>query len=128
VDTELEYQGNRLVLVDTAGIRRRGKIEYGIELYSVVRAMRAIDRSDVAVLVIDAAEPTAAQDAHVAGFVREQSKGLMVAVNKHKIKRRQIFYNTRKCIVKIASDHVNMSAGTFLQCLVCNAGCLRATF
>lgn len=82
VDTEMEYEGNRLVLVDTAGIRRRGKIQYGIELYSVVRAMRAIDRSDIAVLVIDATEPTAAQDAHVAGFVREQSKGLVVAVNK----------------------------------------------
>jgi GTP-binding protein len=82
VDTTLEYKGQRIVLVDTAGIRRRGKIGTGIERYSVLRAMRAIDRSDVAVLLIDATEPLAAQDAHVAGFVQEQAKGLVVAVNK----------------------------------------------
>jgi GTP-binding protein len=82
VDTPMDYKGHRLVLVDTAGIRRRGKIVPGIERYSVVRAMRAIDRADVAVLLVDATEPVAAQDAHVAGFVREQAKGLVVAVNK----------------------------------------------
>jgi GTP-binding protein len=82
VDTPMDYKGHRIVLVDTAGIRRRGKIVPGIERYSVVRAMRAIDRADVAVLLVDATEPVAAQDAHVAGFVREQAKGLVVAVNK----------------------------------------------
>ncbi len=82
VDTPMEYQGQRVVLVDTAGIRRRGKIVPGIERYSVIRALRAIDRADVAVLIIDATEPIAAQDAHVAGFVRDQAKGLVVAVNK----------------------------------------------
>lgn len=82
VDTELKYKGHTIILVDTAGIRRRGKIEAGIERYSVLRAFRAIDRADVAVLLIDATEPTAAQDMHVAGFVQEESKGLIVAVNK----------------------------------------------
>lgn len=82
VDTLVEHKGQGIVLVDTAGIRRRGKITPGIERYSVLRAMRAIDRADVAVLVIDATEPLAAQDAHVAGFVQEQAKGLIVAVNK----------------------------------------------
>jgi GTP-binding protein len=82
VDTVLDYQGRRVVLVDTAGIRRRGKIGPGIEKYSVLRAMRAIDRSDVAVLLIDATEPLAAQDAHVAGFVQEEAKGMVAAVNK----------------------------------------------
>jgi len=82
VDTPMDYKGQRIVLVDTAGIRRRGKIIPGIERYSVVRAMRAIDRADVAVLLVDATEPVAAQDAHVAGFVSEQAKGLVVAVNK----------------------------------------------
>lgn len=82
VDTVLYYNGEPVVLVDTAGIRRRGKIQRGIEKYSVLRAMRAIDRADVGVLVIDATEPIAAQDAHVAGFVAEQAKGLVVAVNK----------------------------------------------
>jgi GTP-binding protein len=82
VDTLVEHKGHGIVLVDTAGIRRRGKIVPGIERYSVLRAMRAIDRADVAVLMVDATEPLAAQDAHVAGFVQEQSKGMIVAVNK----------------------------------------------
>lgn len=82
VDTFLEHKGQGIILVDTAGIRRRGKITPGIERYSVLRAMRAIDRADVAVLLVDATEPLAAQDAHVAGFVQEQAKGLIVAVNK----------------------------------------------
>ena len=71
-----------IVLVDTAGIRRRGKIGRGIERYSVLRAMRAIERCDVAVLLIDATEPLTAQDTHVAGYILEQSKGVVVAVNK----------------------------------------------
>lgn len=82
VDTRVLFQNQPILLIDTAGIRRRGKVARGIEQYSVLRAMRAIDRSDVAILLIDATEPLAAQDAHVAGFVQEQSKGLVVAVNK----------------------------------------------
>jgi len=82
VDTVMDYKGEKVVLVDTAGIRRRGKIGPGIERYSVLRAMRAIDRADVAALIVDATEPIAAQDAHVAGFIREEAKGLVVAVNK----------------------------------------------
>jgi GTP-binding protein len=82
IDTEIDLDGERVVLVDTAGIRRRGKVEAGIERYSVLRALRAIERCDVAVLLIDAAVPRAAQDAHVAGFVQEEAKGLVVAVNK----------------------------------------------
>lgn len=82
VDTPIDFNGQRIVLVDTAGIRRRGKIGRGIEKYSVVRAFRAIDRSDVAVLLVDATELHVAQDAHVAGFVQEEAKGMVVAVNK----------------------------------------------
>lgn len=82
VDTIMNYKDHEVILVDTAGIRRRGRIEQGIERYSVLRAMRAIDRADVAVLVIDATEPPTAQDAHVAGFVLEESKGMVIAVNK----------------------------------------------
>jgi GTPase len=82
VDTVLEFKGSTVVLVDTAGIRRRGKIGQGVERYSVVRALRAVDRCDVAVLLVDATEPLAAQDTHVAGFVQAESKGLIVAVNK----------------------------------------------
>ncbi len=82
VDTTLEFKGKPVVLVDTAGIRRRGKIGPGIERYSVLRAMRAIERSDVVVLLVDATEPVAAQDTHIAGAVQDQAKGLVVAVNK----------------------------------------------
>jgi GTP-binding protein len=82
VDTVMEYKGTRVVLVDTAGIRRRGKIAPGVERYSVIRAMRAIDRADLAVLLVDATEPIAAQDTHIAGFVQDEAKGLVVAVNK----------------------------------------------
>jgi len=82
IDTELVYEGQRLVLIDTAGIRRRGSIEQGIERYSVLRSMRSIDRADVALLLIDANDGVTAQDAHIAGYVLERSKGVVVIVNK----------------------------------------------
>ena len=82
VDIEMTFKDRRIVLVDTAGIRRRGKIGQGVEKYSVLRAMRAIDRADVAVLIVDATEPIAAQDAHIAGYVQDEAKGLIIAVNK----------------------------------------------
>jgi GTP-binding protein len=82
VDTEIELDGQKVILVDTAGIRRRGKVEQGIERYSVIRALRAVERCDVAVLLVDATVPVAAQDAHLAGFVQDEAKGLVVAVNK----------------------------------------------
>ncbi|MDB5059878.1 MAG: small GTP-binding protein [Chloroflexi bacterium] len=81
-DTAVTHNDRPVILVDTAGIRKRGHIEGGVERYSVMRAMRAISRSDVAVLVIDATEPIAAQDAHIAGYVWEAGKGLLVVVNK----------------------------------------------
>ena len=72
------------MLIDTAGIRRRGKVASGAaaERYSTMRALTALSRADVAVLVIDAVEGLTAQDAHVAGYVVEEGKGLVVAVNK----------------------------------------------
>jgi GTP-binding protein len=81
-DTAVTHNGRPVILVDTAGIRKRGHIDGGVERYSVMRAMRAISRSDVAVLVIDATEPIAAQDAHIAGYAWEAGKGLVVVVNK----------------------------------------------
>lgn len=82
IDTEIVYDGRSITLIDTAGIRRRGKVEQGIEKYSVLRSMRSIDRADVALLLIDAAEGVTAQDAHVAGHVLERNKGVVVLVNK----------------------------------------------
>jgi GTP-binding protein len=82
VDTLIEREGHRWLLVDTAGIRRRGKVARGIETYSVMRAMRAIERADVVVVVIDAEAGVTAQDAHVAGYVHDQAKGCVIALNK----------------------------------------------
>ena len=82
IDTPMELDGTRITLIDTAGIRRRGKIEQGVEQYSVLRAFKAIERADVVLLVIDAVEGISTQDAHIAGFVLEASKSVVVLVNK----------------------------------------------
>lgn len=82
VDTPFVYQDHAMILVDTAGIRRPGKVERGVEKYSVMRAREAIERCDVAILVVDASEKMAAQDMHIAGYVAEAYKGLIIAVNK----------------------------------------------
>ena len=76
------FEKQRIRLIDTAGIRRRGKVEVGIEKYSVLRSLRGIDRADVALLLVDAVDGVTAQDAHVAGFVLERFKSVVVVVNK----------------------------------------------
>lgn len=82
VDEYLTYEGVPVTLIDTAGIRRRGKVEPGVEKYSVIRAMRAIDRAEVALLVIDATTGITNQDAHIAGFILDAWKSTVVVVNK----------------------------------------------
>lgn len=82
IDTTMEFNGLPITLIDTAGIRRRGKIEKGVEEYSVIRAFKAIERCDVALLMIDATTGITAQDAHIAGFVKDQWKSCVVLVNK----------------------------------------------
>lgn len=82
IDLKLTYDGLPVTLIDTAGIRRRGKIDPGVEKYSVVRSMRAIERCDVALLMIDAEQGISAQDTHIAGFVKDAWKSAVVIVNK----------------------------------------------
>jgi ribosome-associated GTPase EngA len=84
IDTRLEWGRSEVVLIDTAGIRRRGKVAGGpaAEKYSTLRALHALSRADIAVLVVDAVEGLTSQDAHVAGYVIEEGKGLVIAVNK----------------------------------------------
>lgn len=82
IDTVLIYEGLPVTLIDTAGIRRRGKIEPGVEKYSVLRSMRAIERSSVALLLVDATEGVTAQDQHIAGYILEDWKSVVVLVNK----------------------------------------------
>ncbi len=82
IDTRILYEDEEIVLIDTAGIRRRGRIEQGIEKYSVLRALRAISRADVVLLLIDGVDGVTAQDTHVAGYILDQAKSVIVVVNK----------------------------------------------
>jgi len=82
IDTRFRWRGQEFTLIDTAGIRRRGKIEPGVEKYSVLRAMKALNRADVALLLLDAEEGITSQDTHVAGMVLEEDAGVIVLVNK----------------------------------------------
>jgi len=82
IDTRIEVDGVPVTLIDTAGIRKRGKIEPGVEQYSVLRSFKAIERADVVLLLVDAAEGITAQDEHIAGFILEAWKSCIVLVNK----------------------------------------------
>lgn len=82
VDTRILYEDTPVTLIDTAGIRKRGRIEPGVEKFSVLRAHRAIQRADVVLLVVDAQEGITAQDQHIAGFVIDAWKSVVVVVNK----------------------------------------------
>ena len=82
IDTRWHHDGTDFVLIDTAGMRRKGKINLPIERYSVVRALRSIDRSDVTVLVLDAVEGVTEQDKKIAGYIHESGKGCIIIVNK----------------------------------------------
>jgi len=91
VDTAIIYEGIPVTLIDTAGIRRRGKIDPGVEKFSVVRSMRAIERCDVALLMIDAVEGISAQDTHIAGYVKDEWKSTVVIVNKRDLLEKDNF-------------------------------------
>jgi len=82
IDVEMQVKGQRFVVVDTAGVRRRGKIEVGVEKYSVLRSIRAIQRANVVAVLIDATEGVTAQDTHLAGYAVSETKGLLFVVNK----------------------------------------------
>ncbi len=82
IDTPFTWKGNDYVLIDTAGIRRKSKVNENIEKYSVVRAVAAIERSDVCLLLIDAAEGITEQDKKICGIAHEAGKGIVVIVNK----------------------------------------------
>ena len=82
LDTYMSYDGHDVTLIDTAGMRRRGLVQRGIEKFSVIRAVNAVGRSDITLLVIDATELATAQDSHIAGLAWEMCRGLVVVVNK----------------------------------------------
>lgn len=82
IDSELVKNGQKYILIDTAGMRKRGKISEDVERYSVVRALAAVDRADVCVIMVDATEGVTEQDTKIAGYVHEQGKASVFAVNK----------------------------------------------
>ena len=82
IDTLITWEGIPITLIDTAGIRRRGRVAPGVEKYSVLRALKAIERADVSLLIIDAESGISAQDTHIAGFIKDAWKSAIVTVNK----------------------------------------------
>ncbi|HRO24941.1 MAG TPA: ribosome biogenesis GTPase Der, partial [Promineifilum sp.] len=82
IDEKLRWHGQDFTIIDTAGIRRRGKIDQGIEKYSVLRAIKTLRRADVAFLLIDGEEGVTAQDAHIGGMLVEENVGVILIVNK----------------------------------------------
>ncbi len=82
IDTQITWEGLQITLIDTAGIRKRGTIIPGVEKYSVLRAMQAIERCDVALLVVDAVTGITAQDTHIAGYINQAWKSVVLIVNK----------------------------------------------
>lgn len=82
IDTDVKYDGREYVFIDTAGLRRKNKIKEEIERYSIIRAVTAVERADVAVIVIDATEGVTEQDAKIAGIAHDRGKGIIIAVNK----------------------------------------------
>ena len=82
IDTVIKRNGREYVLIDTAGLRRKSRIKEDLERYSIIRTVTAVERADVTVLVIDAAEGVTEQDAKIAGIAHERGKGMIIAVNK----------------------------------------------
>jgi GTP-binding protein len=82
IEVELDWEGRRYTLVDTAGIRKRGKVFESVEKFSVVKTLQAIERANVVILVVDAAADIGEQDAHIGGYILEAGRALAVAVNK----------------------------------------------
>ncbi|GAC1634472.1 MAG: ribosome biogenesis GTPase Der [Ktedonobacteraceae bacterium] len=107
IDTEMEFQGRKLVMIDTAGIRRRGRIGPGVEKYSVLRSSRAIERCDVALILIDASEGIAAQDMHIAGEVSEAAKGVVIIINKWDLAQEQRRAERDEDILPHADDEID---------------------
>lgn len=82
LDTPVEYDDNSFVFIDTAGIRRKSKIHENVERYSILRALSAIERADVCIVLIDAQEGVTEQDTRIAGYAHEEGKGVIIALNK----------------------------------------------
>ena len=106
LDAIIRWGDKEILLVDTAGIKRRGRVDAGVDYYSLLRAFQAINRCDVALLLIDASEFITAQDMHIAGYIIEVGKGIILLVNKWDLvhqEQRQKFKQSTKQRLRFAS-------------------------
>ncbi len=101
LDTDFSYGGQEITAIDTAGIRRPGRVERGIEKYSVLRAVNAVERSDITLLVTDATELATAQDAHIAGLAWDMCRGLIIVVNKWDLIAETDRYAKRRAVARV---------------------------
>jgi GTPase len=125
IEVELDWEGRRYTLVDTAGLRKRGKVFESVEKFSVVKTLQAIERANVVILVVDASQDIAEQDAHIGGYILEAGRALVVAVNKSDAidaeKRKDITMDLeRKLQFLDFADFVTISAlkGTGIKALL----------
>lgn len=116
IDTEIKVGDKEITLVDTAGIRRPGRIDQGIEKWSVMRTLKAVNRATVVLLVIDASEGITAQDAHIAGYALEQMKGMVIVVNKwDKIEKDTFTMDTFTKKIRDELDFISWSPMIFIS-------------
>jgi len=101
IDTSVDFGGQSVLLIDTSGIKRRARLGAGGGRYSVIRALRAIDRADVALLILDTTELVTAQDTHIAGYIQQAAKGIVLVVNKWDLAEAK---NTSECSRYIRSQ------------------------
>jgi GTP-binding protein len=110
IDTVLARDGRRYVLVDTSGIRKRSRVAAGVEYYSVLRSFKAIDRADIAILVLDAAQGIVEQDKKIAGYIQEAGKGLIMVVNKWDLVTEKDARNKFERLVRSELNFLNYAA------------------
>lgn len=139
IDTMFQHEDQELVLVDTAGIRRAGKIQGSVEYYTVLRAIRALERSDVALLIIDAADGVTDGDKRVGGYIHQAGRGCVIVVNKWdllkgkmsykeftaKLRRDMAFLNYAPVVFTSAKDRWGVKDAVSTAIEVAGNHCLR---
>ncbi|MFQ3535628.1 MAG: ribosome biogenesis GTPase Der [Aggregatilineales bacterium] len=118
IDTRLTWEGMPVTLIDTAGLRRRGSITPGIEKFSVIRTLRALERADVALLLIDATEGVTAQDTHIAGMIKDAYRSCVIVVNKwDAIEKDEHTMNEFTRIIRHRFDFISYAPILFISAL-----------
>lgn len=114
IDTQIVHEGKTYTFIDTAGLRRRGRIDDDIERYSVIRTVAAVDRADICLILIDASQGVTEQDAHIAGIAHESGKGVIIAVNKWDLVENKTDKTMNEFMVKLKEKFAYMSYAAFI--------------